>query len=652
MGGLVQRLMSWSRIGALWGEGDHVQGSGVDVFLSYKAEDRARVRLLVLALEAEGFSVWWDVHIGGGANWRQDIEEQLDAARCVIVAWTKRSVGPEGEFVRDEAVRARRRGVYLPVRLDAVDPPLGFGEVQTLSLLGWKGDRTHAQFAAVAAAVRARVGNATSGAAAPAPRVSRRLLIASGGAAGVALVGSSWWVLRPAPAESKRLAVLSYDNLSGDPAQDYFSDGIAEELRAVLARLGFEVIGRASSNAVRTLDTKVAAAKLGVAHILTGSVRRSVTTLRINAQLLRATDGVERWSQTYDRTPGDAIAIQTDIAREVAEGLRGALGASLGAALTLGGTRDPVAQDLLLQARKQLAIEGDQELRRSVALADAALARDPNYADALVIKGRALTRIAGTYTSNPVEFGQSLDAAERVLDRALVIAPELGAARAALAFLNSDRLRLRSALADARKALELSPDDLDVLETAGFIIGFVDIAEALKLADRAITLDPLDVRGYTKRAQCFRKFGRLPEALKVAETIDAMTPKARPSQLAVSFILIDAGQLAEARKRLLAIGADDDLALAGLGVIAAKSGDVAGAERAIATLQARAGSRTSYQHAQIYAQIGRTDQAFAELDNAVRATDGGLQSVKFDPWLAPLRSDARYVVLQRRLDFP
>ena len=91
------------------------------VFISYKSQDRARLRPLVAALEAEGFSVWWDAHIDGGANWQKEIEQHLDAAKCVIVAWTKRSVGDDGHFVRDEARRAQRRGSYLPVCLDPVD---------------------------------------------------------------------------------------------------------------------------------------------------------------------------------------------------------------------------------------------------------------------------------------------------------------------------------------------------------------------------------------------------------------------------------------------------------------------------------------------------------------------------------------------------
>ena len=127
----------------------------VDVFVSYKAEDRRRVVPLVQALEADGLTVWWDAHIGGGVDWRDSIEEHLDAARCVIVVWSKRSVGREGRFVRDEATRAQRRDTYLPVRIDKVEPPLGFGETQAISLTGWSGDRSDGRYQSVLSAVRA-----------------------------------------------------------------------------------------------------------------------------------------------------------------------------------------------------------------------------------------------------------------------------------------------------------------------------------------------------------------------------------------------------------------------------------------------------------------------------------------------------------------
>ncbi len=128
-----------------------------DVFISYKAEDRGRLKPLVAALEAEGFDVWWDAHIGGGTNWREEIQQHLDGARCVIVAWSQRSVSAEGRFVRDEASFAQQAGSYVPIKIDAVKPPLGFGETQALDFIGWKGKRSDPRFLALFAAVNAHL---------------------------------------------------------------------------------------------------------------------------------------------------------------------------------------------------------------------------------------------------------------------------------------------------------------------------------------------------------------------------------------------------------------------------------------------------------------------------------------------------------------
>src|SRR4051794_29852742 len=119
-----------------------------DLFVSYKAEDRARIAPLVRALEQDGFAVWWDAHVGTGDQWRESIAEQLDAARLIIVVWSRHSIGPNGQFVRDEATRALRRGAYFPIRIDRVDPPLGFGENQALDLTRWKGDRSDPRYLA------------------------------------------------------------------------------------------------------------------------------------------------------------------------------------------------------------------------------------------------------------------------------------------------------------------------------------------------------------------------------------------------------------------------------------------------------------------------------------------------------------------------
>jgi TIR domain len=126
-----------------------------DIFISYKREDEARVAPIVEGLRGAGLLVWWDRDIAGGSSWRQSIHEQLEAARCVIVVWSEVSVGPAGEFVQDEAGRAKARGVLIPVRIDHITEPLGFGEIQSLDLVDWRGNPKDLRFQNLIAAVKA-----------------------------------------------------------------------------------------------------------------------------------------------------------------------------------------------------------------------------------------------------------------------------------------------------------------------------------------------------------------------------------------------------------------------------------------------------------------------------------------------------------------
>ena len=128
-----------------------------DIFVSYKREDQPRISPLFQALTNKGLKVWWDQDIGGGEAWRDRIEAALDAARCVIVVWSENSVGQAGGFVKDEASRGLRRNILLPVRIDKVSPPLGFGECQTLDLVGWRGNPSDALIRDVVAAAEAMV---------------------------------------------------------------------------------------------------------------------------------------------------------------------------------------------------------------------------------------------------------------------------------------------------------------------------------------------------------------------------------------------------------------------------------------------------------------------------------------------------------------
>jgi serine/threonine-protein kinase len=628
--------------------------SPTDIFVSYKSEDRDRLQPLISALEAEGFSVWWDRHIGGGTRWREEIQEHLDAAKCVIVAWTKRSVGPAGDFVRDEATRAQRRGSYLPIRFDRSAPPLGFGEIQVISLKGWRGDRSDPRFRAIAEAVRRRVTGEDIDQVTVLPirtRLSRRALLA-GGTSAVALTGvGGWLLLKPAPANANRIAVLPFADLSPGRDQAYFSDGVAEELRSTLSRIGLQVIGRNSCDAVKHLDIRSVAAKLNAANVLTGSVRRSPEMLRVNAQLVSGADGVERWGRSYDRATGDAIKIQTDIALNVAQALSIALGQTGEAALTLGGTKDSVAQDLVLQARK-LRREGSgaQPYRNGLTLVEAAIARDPNYADAYVLKAVFLESLASQFGPNINEIGSQRVLAKESANRALAIAPNLAAAHAALATINKGRLNFRGSLEHLRRALFISPDDPEALAFATNTLQWFGLGqEAVHLADRYIALDPLNAQAFRRKAQVLHALRQYPQSVEAGQKSIELAPKASRLWVGNSLLLLD--RPGDALEAFLVVSADDPFRVTGEALVAARSADRAKAERIIGQMKEEFGA-VRYQIAQIRAQLGQTDLVFAELDNAMAVKDPGLIYLKMDPFMDPIRGDPRYATWISRLNFP
>jgi TolB-like protein len=624
-----------------------------DVFVSYKAEDRKRVRPLVEALEADGFSVWWDAQIGGGDEWRRSIEQQLDAAKCVLVVWSKRSTGPEGRFVRDEASRAMERSVYLPVRIDNVRLPLGFGETQALSLTNWKGGREDGRYHAVLAAARAitegkphdvcHAHHFDEG-------VSRRGLIAGGAVAAVAVVGvGGWLLLKPGGASAATsIAVLPFANLSGDPAQAYFSDGIAEELRSALARIGMQVVGRTSSDEVKDENAKSAAAKLGVSSILTGSVRRSPSLIRISAQLVDGKNGLERWSQSYDRQPGDALEIQTDIAENVAQALSVALAPSERTALGGNGTVSAKAHDLYLQADALSRTgAGEEASRNALRLFDAAIAADPNYVAALAGRARLLAQLANLYESG-ARLRSGLDDAVATARRAVVLDPQSPDAQASLGKVLALNLNQREGIEHLERAYRLAPGDPKIIGYYAQSLRYVNRnREAVPLMERAVALDPLSPRSFILQAEVLfyaRRFMDAVAASRRAIALDAGNKQVF-GPLADSLLL--AGKPKEALAAYAGV-ASDWYRLQGEAMAAARMGNRALAEEKLAGLKAIDDGSLNYQFAQLYAQWGQREQAFASLAAADRADDPGLAVLAADPFMDPLRSDPRFQALVKK----
>jgi serine/threonine-protein kinase len=627
-----------------------------DVFVSYKAEDRPRVRPLVEALEAQGLSVWWDAHIAGGDEWRETIARHLNDARCVIVVWSKRSVGPEGSFVRDEATRALRRGVYLPVLIDKVDPPLGFGETQALPLNGWRGNRSDPRYVAVAERVKSISGLDLRPAPAS-PGVGRRPVLL-GGAAAIAAAGiGGWFLVKPGGAKANSIAVLPFANLSGDPAQAYFSDGIAEELRSALSRIaGLKVVARTSSEMVRDSDATAAARKLGVEHIVTGSVRRSPSMIRVSAQLIDGDDGLERWSEIFDRPAGDVLEIQTSIARKVAQALSLELGRSERSVLAAGAT-DARAQDLYLQAIAVREASGPNEAnyRRAISLLDGAIKLDPRFADAYAQKAQTITDLTGLFAKTKEDFERNYGQAAAIARRAIELAPERARGHAALAAALVGKLDLAGGFSAYQEALKRHAGEVEVLTTYSFFMGRIGrTREAIEAADKAIAIDPLNSRPYAMRATALFYARNYREAAKMYRDFIASRGRGAGNLAFTSLANCQMmlGQLDEARRTFALAAADDLYRIRGEAILEARSGNRVEAERKLAELRQRYGDAASYQQGQILAQLGDRDRAFAALARSWEVRDPGLAVLKRDPSLDPLRNDPRLAALEAKLNFP
>ena len=630
-----------------------------DVFVSYKAEDRRRVRRLVEALEAEGYSVWWDEQIGGGSVWRREIEAELNAAKCVIVVWSKRSVGPDGTFVQDEATRAQQRHVYIPVTIDKVHVPLGFGETQALSLNGWQGNQSDARYQAVHAAVRRLTGDGTQ---APARRpiqrttVDRRTVLAGGAVAAAAAAGVGGWIMfRPtSAAASNRIAVLPFANLSGDPSQAYFSDGLAEELRAALSRIPrLNVVARTSSEKVRDDEIQVAARKLEVGSILTGSVRRSPSTIRVNAQLIDGNEGTERWSEAYDRPAGDVLQLQADIAQKVASALSIQLMPGAKAALTIGGTDNPAAHDLVLQVEHDRDADNQAGVERKLTLVNAALALDPNYAEAYARKAVLLSVQAGTYAATAEAARRGQAEALATANRAIVIAPEMARGYSARVLVHRQRLQIGLARANAKRAMTLSGKDANVLSAYADLLSIIGrFEEALRLSDEVISLDPLNPGPHSGRASILFNARRYSEAVTYARRALGLAPNSELTRAILGNALLAQGKPSEARAEYNKLDSADYRRAVGEAVIAAQAGQRSAAFDMLRMLQARFGNFAHYQYGEILAQLGLVEDAFKELELAWTVRDPGLARTRVDPFLDPLRADSRFPALERKLGFP
>ena len=624
------------------------------VFVSYARADKARVQYIVEALSAEGCQVWWDSHIVGGTTFAREIEAALNNAQAVVVVWSATSV--DSDWVRDEAMVARDRGRIVPVRIDPVSAPLGFGQYHMVDLVGWAGDRAAASFRGMVEAIdHAVAGKAPHREVAPEPEaprgLNRRRALMIGGAAIPIVAAGGWWLAqRLAPERS--VAVLPFANLSGDPQQDLVADGVSEDVRSALARIpALQVTSRTSSelSGDKRQDPSTVAGRLGVAFLLEGSLRKVGDMLRINAQLVHGADGFEHWSQTFDRPTGNLLGLESDIAREVATALRVTLLAAQ--ALAPGGTRSAEAYTAYLQARKLYDAGGDEaSLRQTTALYEQALALDPNYADAQAGRARALMAIANQYATGETRRSLS-DQGLAAAEAAAQLAPDSADAQAALGFARMGRLDVKGAGGPYQRAGQLGAGNADRLEGYGaYEIRLGRFELALPALRRAVLLDPINPNAHLTLGDGLYMARRASEARdllsRALQLNGAMT--FAHSRLGDCLLLAGdaAGSLAQYRAEPAAL-----YRLTGLAIALQRLGKTAEAHAALTDLTTQTGDNGLYQQAQVQAQWGQAGPCLDALERGFALKDAGLTRLKVDPALDPVRGEQRFVRLLSLVGF-
>ena len=635
------------------------------VFLSYARADGQAAARVAAALEAAGFNVWSDTLIEGGAAFAKSIELSLESCTAVVVCWSHRSV--ESDWVLDEAGRGRDLRKLVPVALDGVEPPLGFRQYHAVDLSRWRGAPGAEEIAAIARGISVVSGRAAAPRS-PAPAVRaglsrRRLLTVAAGVAGAAAAGVAVWrfgSFRGGTASPTSVAVIPFENLSGSPDQGYFADGLSEELRATLARnAGLQVMAEASSRQFRASkdDAVTIADKLGVDYLLYGKVRRAGDEVRVTVDVIDGGTGFSRWSQIFERALSDIFAVQAEIATAVASGLMkrfaadGEAPAEVAASIA-GGTRSIEAYDAYLRGRALYDLSADEASERAaLAQFDAAIAADAGYAAAHAARARSLTAIANQY-GKVGELDALYDAAIASAERAIGIAPELADAHSTLGFtLFQGRLDARAAREPFERSRELGAGEATVLARyAQYSARCGRHRQAGEAIERALLLDrlnPLIHRAAGAIAYAARRWG---DSIAPARQGLAMNPRLSRAHAAIGDALLMLGRMDEARAEYMAEPVED-FRLAGIAIVERRRGDAGAAEAAHARLVAELGDRVLYQQAQVLAQWGRHDAAIAALGRARELGDSGLIYARNDPFLDPLRDDARFVKLLNRLGF-
>jgi TolB-like protein/Flp pilus assembly protein TadD len=447
------------------------------------------------------------------------------------------------------------------------------------------------------------------------------------------------------PISERSIAVLPFVDMSQAKDEEFFSDGISEELLNVLSKVPqLQVAARTSSFSFKGKQIEILeiARKLHVANVLEGSVRKSGDQLRITAQLIRATEGYHLWSETYDRKLDDIFKIQDEIASEVVKHLKVTL---LGAKPTVRET-DPKAYALYLQARQLVRQRTPEALTQSNALFRQVLEIDPRYAPAWHGLG---TNFIGEASLGLLPSSEGDACGREAYEKALAIDPNYALAHSGLGWIANNNNDLVKAAKHYERAFALDPSNLNVLSNIALFLKYLGrLQEALVLNDAIVRRDPVDVTSLYDlgRVQLFT--GQFDAAITSFRSGLSLSPGFGNGHCQMGVAMLLKGDppaaLAEIEQEK-----SEAWRLIGLPMAYHALGDKTESDAALATLIAKFEKEAPYNIAYVYAFRGDADKAFEWLDKAVQYQDGGLSEIVGENLFGNIRSDPRWLPFLRKV---
>ena len=450
------------------------------VFLSYARADLEAAKKLADLLARAGHAVWWDREIHGGSRFTAEIDKALRDAGAIVVLWSEASL--QSAWVQDEAAEGRDTGRLVPIIIDQVRPPLGFRQYQSIDLIDVMTAGQPKQFDELLRAISKTSGadKRPTGPAAAAPGANR--------------------------AAGHSICVLPFVNMSGDPEQEYFSDGITEDIITDLSKVSaLSVIARNTAFTFKgkALDVKDVARAAGVSHVLEGSVRKAGSRVRITAQLIDGAKGDHLWAERYDRDLTDIFEIQDEISKAIVAALRLKLLPEEKKAIAKRGTQNVDAYNLYLMARRHWVEGTFGDVKREeviIRICRQATAIDPNYAEAWALMALAQAELRFWH-------GEDVDALTAA-ERALSINPNLAEVRCVKARYLEEEGKPEEATREIEAALQLDPDSWEVnREAARLMFRQGRLREAVPFFEKAAALMDTDFHNPHMLITCYSALG-------------------------------------------------------------------------------------------------------------------------------------------------